>query len=122
MRDLFKKLGSLALGVGALALVLANAAMTHGCAGSPGTQQATPQAGLSPSEAEPPNETEPPSSKANPVAGKPAANPNCKVPEYMYATKAPIWVPPECYGGTPAPNPAPAQMPSPRANVEEQAR
>jgi hypothetical protein len=122
MRDLFKKLGSLALGVGALSLVLVNAAMTHGCASSSATQQATPQAGLPPNETEPPPNEAPPSPlKPNAVAGKPAANPNCEVPSYMYATKAPIWLPPECHGGTPAPTPAQAQKPNPAANAVQQA-
>jgi hypothetical protein len=116
MRELMKKVGSLVLGVGALALVLANAAMTHGCARST-TAQVTPQAGP-PSAA-----SEPPSANPTATAAGGGANPNCTPPSYMYATKAPIWtmLPPECRGGTPTPTPAPQQAPSPGANAEQQA-
>jgi hypothetical protein len=99
MRDFAKKLGSLVLGVGALGLVLANAAMTHGCASSPPTQV-------------PPNAAPP-----NAAAESPKSNP-CDPPSYMYATKAPIWVPPECHGGKPAPQPGPQQAPASNAQVQ----
>jgi len=113
MRNLFKKLGSLALGVGALTLVLSNAALTHGCARSPTAQ--APQAGTA-------SEASESSGSDNPaVSEKAAANPNCTPPSYMYATKAPIWVPPECYGGTPAATPPPQQLPSQGANAQQQA-
>jgi hypothetical protein len=114
MRELLKKLGSLTLGVGALALVLANAAMTHGCARS-STVQVTPRSG-------PPSAgAEPKTSEGTTLAGDGSANPKCTPPSYMYATKAPIWVPPECYGGKPAATPPPQQVPSQGANAEQQA-
>lgn len=114
MRELLKKLGSVTLGVGALALVLANAAMTHGCARS-STAQVTPRSG-------PPSAgAEPKTSEGTTVAGESSADPKCTPPSYMYATKAPIWVPPECNGGTATPTPSPQQMPSSPANTQQQA-
>jgi hypothetical protein len=107
MRESLKKLGSLTLGAGALVLVLANAALTHGCARS-STAQVTPQ-------------TAPPSEDSDSPTAKGSANPNCTPPSYMYATKAPIWVPPECYGGNPVPTQPPQQVPSQGANAEQQA-
>jgi hypothetical protein len=99
MASRLKKVGSLGLGLCALALVMANAAMTHGCAGSQATQQAT----------SPPGATSPP-----------ATDPDCVAPSYMYATKAPVyWTPPiKCAAGKPTPMPPPPAQ----ANAVEQAR
>lgn len=83
MRELFQKAGSLVLGVAALGLLLVNAAMTHGCASS----QPAPAT---------------PGSSASAVQRDPNADPDCQVPEYLHATKAPVWtmLPPKCRGGT----------------------
>ena len=115
MREFSKKLGSLALGVGALSLVLVNAAMTHGCARS-STPAVSPQAGR-------PSEVATPASTGSAAAENGAANPDCTPAPYMYATKAPVWMmlPPECRGEPPTTTPAPQQMPSPGAHSTEQA-
>jgi hypothetical protein len=104
MRKLFEKAGSLLLGMGALGLLLTNAAMTHGCASSP-PQQATP------------------GGNASGIQGDPSADPDCEVPEYLYATKAPVWsmLPPKCRGGTGPNVPAQAQEPTLPAEAQQQA-
>lgn len=112
MRELFTKVASLTLGVGALGFVMVNAALTHGCASSPATQvtlQAAPT----------------PKSNTTAVADDPTTDPDCQVPEYMYATKAPVWtmLPPKCRGEAPANAPVPpqSQAPSPPVEAQQQA-
>jgi hypothetical protein len=83
MRDLIKKAGSLVLGVGALSLAIVHAAATHGCASSP----------------------PPAAENATPTGAKA----DCTPPDYMYATKAPILLPPHCRGEPASP---PQQAPS----------
>jgi len=99
MHDWIKKAGSLVLGVGALGLALVHAAATHGCASS-NTQAQAPAAEPAPSGAD---------------------SERCKVPSYMYATKAPIWLPPECYGQPANRSEAPQQAPD-DSNAAQQAQ
>jgi hypothetical protein len=77
MRELLKKAGSLALAIGALGLVLANAAVHHGCGGS----RHAPAVQAAPAPA--------------PVAA--GTDPDCQMPDYMHATKAPVFLPPKCH-------------------------
>jgi hypothetical protein len=97
MRELLKKAGSLALGLGALSLVLFHAAVNHGCGGSraePAAQAGPEPAVLAPSSA-PPS----PAATANHAsASAPSASPDpdCERPSYMHATKAPVFVPEKC--------------------------
>jgi hypothetical protein len=111
MREFLKKLGSLSLGVSALSLVLANAAITHGCARSP-SSQATPQA--------PPAAHGPVPGSGKPMAGvEPTESEDpCEPPEYMHATKAPVWIPPGCRGGDAVPA---REAPSSSENAAQQA-
>ncbi len=104
MRELAKKAGSLALAAGALALVLANAAVTHGCSAArpPGA----------------PSSASSPPSSVDVAAAKP--DPDCVVPSYMYATKAPIFVPPKCRGEA-ASEPAAQASPGPENAAQHQA-
>ena len=115
MRKLFEKLGSLALGVGALGLVLAHAAMTHGCASSPATPAAPPGATPGASVATPP--------EASVASDNPSGDPDCQVPQYMHATKAPVWMmlPPKCREDLGANAPSQAQEPSLPAAAQQQA-
>lgn len=102
MRELAKKVGSLALAVGALSLVLANAALNHGCAGSQPAANAQAEPGRD--DLRPPNpDTD--GERAKPTAPTASAAPSppgvngtglgltgdddCD-PSYMYATKAPV--------------------------------
>ena len=103
MRDLLKKVGSSVLGLGALALVLVNAAMTHGCARASNTQASPPP---SPS---PGAVVEAPGLPAANAASASSANDPCRPPSYMFATKAPVWIPPECTSIDPVPAKAPAE-------------
>lgn len=95
MRELLKKAGSLALGLGALSLVLFHAAVNHGCGGSrpePAAQAGPEPAGIAPS---PPS----PAATANHASvSAPSAtpDPDCEQPSYMHATKAPVFVPEKC--------------------------
>jgi len=116
MRKLFEKLGSLALGVGALGLVLAHAAMTHGCASSPATPAAPPGATPGASVATPPT-------KASVASDSALGDPDCRVPEYMYATKAPVWtmLPPKCRKDMGSNAPQQAREPSLPAEAQQQA-
>ena len=110
MRELLKKAGSLALGIGALGLVLFHAAVNHGCGGSraePATQVAPEPVG------------EAPGAPANHAAVAPneAPDPDCEEPSYLHATKAPVFVPEKCRPGHGAkvsepavPNSAPQQQ------------
>jgi hypothetical protein len=91
MRDLIKKAGSLVLGVGALSLALVHAAATHGCASSAPPTQAPDSHPTAP----------PAAANATPVG----AHPDCTPPDYMYATKAPILLPPHCRGEPASPPP-----------------
>ena len=102
MRELAKKVGSLALAVGSLALVLLNAGLNHGCAGSgpqasaraepgrddlrppnpdAGTERAKPVA--------PPTDTAPSPRDSNGGGLGLSGDDDCD-PSYMYATKAPV--------------------------------
>jgi len=107
MRELLKKVGSVLLGAGALALLLVNAALTHGCAGSRAQSQAA-YTGATPS---------PPEATGNQSKAQAKADDPCAPPPYMYATKAPIFAQPGC--GQPAqqapPQQAPPQQASPQA-------
>jgi hypothetical protein len=116
MRKLFEKLGSLVLGVGALGLVLAHAAMTHGCASSPATPAAPPGAMPGASVAAPP-------AKTGVASDNPSADPDCQVPEYMPATKAPVWMmlPPKCREDTGSNTPPQSRGPSLPAAAQQQA-
>lgn len=87
MRQLLKKAGSLILAIGALALVLFNAAVNHGCGGA---RSAEPAAQVAPA-SEPPRASEPPVAAGVPSAPA-AADPECEEPSYMHATKAPVWM------------------------------
>lgn len=93
MRQLLKKAGSLTLAVGALSLVLFNAAVNHGCGGA---RPAEPAAQMAPA-SEPLRTSEPPVAVG---AGVPsasgAADPDCEMPYYMHATKAPVLIRDEC--------------------------
>ncbi len=70
MRTILQKIGALVMALGALSALLAQAALTHGCAGS--TQQGEPQA--------------PAAGSSTPAAGEPS---DAEYKEYMGATKAP---------------------------------
>jgi hypothetical protein len=93
MGQLLKKAGSLTLAVGALSLVLFNAAVNHGCGGA---RPAEPAAQMAPASESPPA-SEPPVAVGVPSASA-AADPDCETPSYMHATKAPVWVPDKCRG------------------------
>jgi hypothetical protein len=86
MRQLLRKAGSLTFAVGALSLLLFNAAVSHGCGGA---RPAEPAAQTAP-------ESEPRRASEARVAGVPsasgAADPDCETPSYMHATKAPVWM------------------------------
>lgn len=104
MSELLKKAGSLALGVGALSLVLLNAAMTHGCGGSRLSEPAPQVAAEPPPEAASPAPASSLSSLSSPppppasAAAAPTPEPNglfgaegdCEEAPYMAATKAPV--------------------------------
>jgi hypothetical protein len=84
MRQLLRKAGSLTFAVGALSLLLFNAAVNHGCGSA---RPAEPAAQMAP--ASEPLRT--PAAAGVPSASV-AADPECKIPPYMYATKAPVWM------------------------------
>jgi hypothetical protein len=101
MRDWIKKAGSLALALGALGLALVHAAATHGCAS---TRPPAAQAPGDTHDAAAPAESAAPGAAANTISATPsAAKPVLVINErcgpgspYMYPTKAPVWIPPEC--------------------------
>jgi hypothetical protein len=131
MRDLAKKVGSLVLGVGALSLLLVNAALTHGCSGArrdaPATQVAAPPpatpeqlpAGEQPPGAAPARTAAPsPPATADATAG--AAEDDCEEEApYMHATKAPVIPMRRCKKSTP--NAKQTTSPSPANNAQQQA-
>ena len=96
MRDLVKKVGSLVLGVGALSLLLLNAALTHGCGAArrdaPATQAGAPPPATAeqPPGAEPAPNSAPPGSTAADATAV-AGEEDCEeASPYMPATKAPV--------------------------------
>ena len=91
MQEPLRKAGALALGTGALSLVLVNAFLTHGCGGTrPAAAVETPgRSGES-------RTATPPAPAASNQAATPPTDPDCTPPPYMYATKAPIWLPAKC--------------------------
>lgn len=115
MRELSKKVGSLALGVGALSLLLANAAFTHGCGGSRPDPVVTQVEVPAPVNAE----HRPAAAPAEPAS----AGDDCGEPEYMHATKAPVWMTERnCRDGTTGDEKGAAERAPPgSANAERQA-
>lgn len=95
MGQLLKKAGSLILAIGALALVLFNAAINHGCGGARSAEPAAqvPADTKADSKVAPDSEARPAS---EPPVGVPSAaaeaDPECEERSYMHATKAPVWM------------------------------
>jgi hypothetical protein len=119
MRDLVKKVGSLVLGIGALSLLLANAALTHGCSGARRDAPAT-QVGEPPPAA---TEEQPRAAEPSPPAGAaPAASSedeDCdEAPHYMHATKAPVMPMRRCGKSTPSAKRT-AEPASPKNNAQQ---
>jgi hypothetical protein len=114
VRELAKKLGAVVMAIGALTCVLANAALNHGCGGSRAATQVESAGAPRPDAAEA-------SPKAAAEVATPADDPDCRVPAYMYATKAPIWVPAKCRGGEPSGEQTVQQAPPPGVDAQRQA-
>ena len=119
MRDLVKKVGSLVLASGALSLLLANAALTHGCSGArhgaPATQVGEPP----PAAAEEQPRAGEPSPPAAAAATASTEGEDCdEVPPYMHATKAPVMPMRRCGKSTPNAKQA-AEPASPRNNAQQ---
>lgn len=123
MRELVRKAASLALWVGALVLMLVHAALTHGCAGAR-AEGATPNAGpygpLGGPEQASPSESGSVVTPANDANAEAKAEDPCKPPPYMYATKAPIWIPPECYPNASSTSTSTSKASSPYATQNAQ--
>jgi hypothetical protein len=124
MQGFVKKVGSLVLGIGALSLLLANAALTHGCGGArreaPVPQVETPPAaaGPAPTEPSPVAQPSPPQTVEAPAA---SAEPDCEeAPPYLHATKAPVYLVRPC--GKSQPNAKQKIEPAAPANNAQQVR
>jgi hypothetical protein len=132
MGELAKKVGSLALAVGALALVLVNAGLNHGCAGSQPAANAQAEPGR--------DDLRPPNPDAGPGRAKPTAPTADTEPShpdvnggglglagddcgssYMPATKAPIFRMDKCRPGGKSAKPGGKRAVIP-SNAPQQAR
>jgi len=133
MRVLAKKVGSLALAVGALALVLINAGLNHGCAGSqpaantqaePGRDDLNPPnpdaARQRAKPAAPTTDTEPSPQDVNGGGLGLAGDDDCGS-SYMPATKAPVFRLDKCRPGGQSAKPGGKSAVSP-SNAPQQAR
>ena len=96
MRDLLKKAGSLLLGAVALGSILVSAAVGHGCQGARQGGAATQHTRVDQRPTTPAPPLEAGSSEAQ--RGLSENDESCQVRSYMPATKAPVFVPPECWG------------------------
>lgn len=131
MRELAKKVGSLALAVGALTLVLFNAALNHGCASSQPAARAepgrddlrppSPGAGSERAKAVAPTASMAPSLRDVDGSGPGLAGDEDCDPSYMYATKAPVIRVGNCRGGGQAANPGAKSAVDP-SNAQQQTR
>ena len=125
MQGFVKKVGSLVLGIGALSLLLANAALTHGCSGArreaPVTQVETPPAAPSPAATERSQAPQPSPPKAAEAPAS-SAEPDCdEAPPYLHATKAPVYLIRPC--GKSQPNAKQTTEPAaPANNAQQQVR
>jgi hypothetical protein len=131
MRELAKKVGSLALAIGALTLVLINAGLNHGCASSQPAVNAQAEPGR---DDLPPPDPDAGAARAKPVAppastasslqddngrGLGLAGDDCN-PSYMPATKAPVFVYDKCRPGAQSGKPSTKGAVSP-SNAQQQA-
>lgn len=132
MRELAKKIGSLVLALGTLALVLVDAALNHGCASSqpaarllaePSRDDLRPpnaQAGVDPSKLTTAPVESPPSLQGVDNTGLGLGDDGCD-PSYMYATKAPVIRLGNCHPREQATK-TPAKSPVVPSNATQQAR
>jgi hypothetical protein len=132
MSERLKKAGSLALGIGALSLVLFNAAMTHGCGGSRAGEPTPQVASEPPAEAEPlvaPKASASSSPNPKPMVSTAAkveelfgGDGDCEEPPYMPATKAAVMPMRRCKppGGAKSESPTKNSLPPQEQQQQQQ--